>query len=212
VPTLKIKYRSFDGFERALAAQTAHFTSLHPDVTFELAHAGPEELYAEMVAGGGAAHGAYDLLLALTDWLPDLMRRNGLLKLDDFLAADPPDGWPGGWSESVLGLQRDPTGAVFALPYHDGPEIFHYRTDLFEDPQEQARYERQFGRKLRVPETWNEFLDVARFFTRPGDGLYGTVVAGLNDGHNTVYDLMTACARRSMAPSGRRRFSSMWIW
>jgi multiple sugar transport system substrate-binding protein len=188
--TLKIKYRSFDGFERALATQTQHFAALHPEVGFELSHAGPEELYAEMVAGGGATSGAYDVMLALTDWLPDLMRRGGLLRLDDFLAAEPPDSWPHGWAESVLGLQRDAAGHVYALPYHDGPEIFHYRTDLFESPEEQSRYEREYGRPLRVPETWGEFLDVARFFTRPNDGLYGTVVAGLNDGHNTVYDFM----------------------
>ncbi|MFO7167830.1 MAG: extracellular solute-binding protein [Chloroflexota bacterium] len=190
MPTLKIKYRSFDGFERALETQTRHFASLHPGVQFEMSHAGPEELYAEMVEGGGATSGDYDILLALTDWLPDLMRRGGLLRLDEYLAADPPQDWPHGWAESVLGLQRDAAGHVYGLPYHDGPEIFHYRTDLFEDPAEQRRYERLYGRPLRVPETWSEFLDVARFFTRPGDGLYGTVVAGLNDGHNTVYDFM----------------------
>ncbi|HWQ15269.1 MAG TPA: extracellular solute-binding protein [Roseiflexaceae bacterium] len=190
MPTLNIKYRTFDGFERALAEQTRHFSALHPEVGFALSHAGPEELYAEMVQGGGAQGGTYDVMLALTDWLPDLMRRGGLLRLDAYLAADPPADWPHGWAESVLGLQRDAQGHVYALPYHDGPEIFHYRTDLFADPQEQARYERRFGRRLRVPETWSEFLDVARFFTRPGDGLYGTVVAGLNDGHNTVYDFL----------------------
>jgi multiple sugar transport system substrate-binding protein len=190
MPTLRIKYRSFDGFERALAEQTAHFAALHPGVGFELSHAGPEELYAEMIERGGAQRGEYDLMLALTDWLPDLMRRGGLLPLDDRLASAPPADWPHGWSESVLGLQRDAQGRVYALPYHDGPEIFHYRTDLFEDPAEQAAYERRHRRPLRVPETWSEFVDVARFFTRPNDGLYGTVVAGLNDGHNTVYDFM----------------------
>jgi multiple sugar transport system substrate-binding protein len=190
VPTLKIKYRTFDGFERALARQTAHFSALHPEVNFELSHAGPEELYEEMVHGGGAQAGHYDVMLALTDWLPDLMRRDGLLPLDAFLAADPPADWPSGWAPSVLGLQNDAAGHVYALPYHDGPEIFHYRTDLFGDPREQQRYQQQHGRPLRVPETWSEFLDVARFFTRPGDGLYGTVVAGLNDGHNTVYDFL----------------------
>jgi multiple sugar transport system substrate-binding protein len=183
-------YRSFDGFERALAAQTAHFGALRPDVAFELSHAGPEELYEHMVLGGGAASGEYDVMLALTDWLPDLMRRDALLPLDNHLAADPPDSWPHGWAPSVLGLQRDAAGRVFALPYHDGPEIFHYRTDLFGDPKEQAAFRAKHGRELRVPQTWSEFVDVAAFFTRPGDGLYGTVVAGLNDGHNTVYDFM----------------------
>jgi multiple sugar transport system substrate-binding protein len=190
MPTLKIKYRTFDGFERAIAEQTAHFSALHPHVGFELSHGGPEAIYAEMVEHGGAQRGDYDLVLALTDWLPDLIRRGGLRPINDFLANTPPEGWPGGWSESVLGLQRDAQGAIYGLPYHDGPEIFHYRTDLFGDPAEQARFERQHGYPLRPPETWSEFLDVARFFTRPGEGLYGTVVAGLNDGHNNVYDFL----------------------
>jgi len=190
MPTLKIKYRTFDGFERAIAAQTAHFSALRPDVGFELSHGGPEEIYAEMVEQGGATDGRYDVMLTLTDWLPDLIRRKGLRSIDTYLASDPPEGWPGGWSDSVLGLQRDAQGAIYGLPYHDGPEIFHYRTDLFGNPAEQVRFERLLGYPLRPPETWSEFLDVARFFTRPDDGLYGTVVAGLNDGHNNVYDFL----------------------
>src|SRR5215213_9594658 len=160
MPTLKIKYRTFDGFERAIAAH------------------------------GGATDGRYDVMLALTDWLPDLIRRQGLRPIDEYLANDSPAGWPGGWSDSVLGLQRDAQGATYGLPYHDGPEIFHYRTDLFGDPAEQARFERQHGYPLRAPATWSEFLDMARSSTRPGEQLYGTVVAGLNDGHNNVYDFL----------------------
>ena len=190
MPTLHIKYRSFDGFERALNAQTAHFMDIHPDVDFEMTHAGPDELYAEMVEGGGATSGRYDLMLALTDWLPDLIQRGGLRPINAYLASDPPDNWPDGWSESVLGLQRDAAGTIYGLPYHDGPEIFHYRTDLFGDPAEQARFEQLHGYALQPPETWSQFLDVARFFTRPDQGLYGTVVAGLNDGHNNVYDFL----------------------
>ena len=88
-------------------------------------------------------------------------------------------------------MQRDAKGSVYGLPYHDGPEIFHYRTDLFGDPAEQQRVpSSSTAMRLRPPDTWDEFLDMARFFTRPDDGLYGTVVAGLNDGHNNVYDFL----------------------
>src|SRR5262245_37803245 len=96
--SLRLKYRTFDGFERALAEQAAHFHTLRPDVAVELSHAPPEELYAEMVAHGGVTSGQYDIVLALTDWLPDLMQRGGLLPLDDLLASDPPQDWPHGWS------------------------------------------------------------------------------------------------------------------
>ena len=60
--TLAIKYRSFDGFERALSQQIAHFTALHPDVTITSSPAGPEELYAEMVTDGGVHGGGYDII------------------------------------------------------------------------------------------------------------------------------------------------------
>ncbi len=185
---LAIKYRSFDGFERALSQQIAHFTTLHPDVTITSSHAGPEELYAEMVTDGGVHSGEYDIMLILTDWLPDLQTRHGLICLDEFIATDPPADWPTGWSESLLALQRDAHGRVYGLPYHDGPEMFHYRTDLFDDVGEHQMFRAKYGRSLRVPQTWAEFREVAQFFTRPDQGLYGAVLAGLNDGHNNVYD------------------------
>jgi multiple sugar transport system substrate-binding protein len=134
--------------------------------------------------------GQYDIMLILSDWLPDLMQRGGLVRLNDYLAQDPPDGWPDAWSESMKGLQQDRAGNIFGMAYHDGPEMFHYRSDLFGDEAEQAAFRKQHGYDLHVPETWNEFLDVARFFTRPDDGLWGAVVAAKPDGHNNVYDFL----------------------
>jgi multiple sugar transport system substrate-binding protein len=78
--------------------------------------------------------------------------------------------------------------AVMGLPFHDGPECLIYRKDLFESPQEQARFQELHGRPLQVPETWDDFQTVARFFQRPADNLFGFVAAGLPDGHNTVFD------------------------
>jgi multiple sugar transport system substrate-binding protein len=77
---------------------------------------------------------------------------------------------------------------VIGLPYHDGPECLIYRKDLFENAQEQAAYQARYGAPLRVPQSWQEFHQIARFFHRPAAGLYGTVFAAYPDGHNTVYD------------------------
>ena len=74
------------------------------------------------------------------------------------------------------------------LPFHDGPECFIYRKDLFNDPNENQAYEAQFGKPLEVPKTWGDFQQVARFFNRPEQNLYGSVFACLPDGHNTVFD------------------------
>jgi multiple sugar transport system substrate-binding protein len=185
---LKIIYRTFDGFERAFQQQAAAFASAHPGATFQIDPLGPEDLYERMIHQRGVFTPDYDLFLILTDWLPELMKMGGLTRLNDYLSAAPPPDWPEGWSASLRGLQTDAAGSIYAMPYHDGPEMFMYRADLFEDPQEQANFAKQYGYPLRVPDTWSQFRDMARFFTRPAEGVYGAIIAGLNDGHNNVYD------------------------
>jgi multiple sugar transport system substrate-binding protein len=78
---------------------------------------------------------------------------------------------------------------TLGLPYHDGPECFIYRSDLFASPAEREAFFGQHGRALAIPETWDDFVRVARFFTRPEQGLFGTIFAAFPDGHNTVYDI-----------------------
>lgn len=202
---LKIVYRTFDGFERAFAQQAAAFQQQRPDVEFDIIPLDPELLYETMVKDRGVLKPDYDVMLILTDWLPELMKFGGLTRLNDDLAANPPADWPQGWSESMQVLQRDSAGGIFAMPYHDGPEMFMYRADLFENPQEQAAFQQQYGYALKVPETWSQFRDMARFFTRPQQGLYGAIIAGLNDGHNNVYDFFIHLWSR-----GGRLFNEGW--
>jgi multiple sugar transport system substrate-binding protein len=202
---LKIVYRTFDGFERAFQQQAEAFKAEHPDVTFDIQPLPPEALYEEMVAKQGLLKPDYDVFLCLTDWLPEVLKMGGLTCLDDYLRQDPPQDYPQGWSSSMHVLQTDAEGRVYALAYHDGPEMFMYRADLFENPAEQAAFADQYGYPLRVPETWSQFRDVARFFTRPAQGLYGAMIAGLNDGHNNVYDFFIHLWSR-----GGRLFDEHW--
>jgi multiple sugar transport system substrate-binding protein len=48
--------------------------------------------------------------------------------------------------------------------------------DLFEDPEEMAAFEAEYGYPLAVPETWDQLMDIANFFTRPDEGLYGAAI------------------------------------
>ncbi|RZK61816.1 MAG: extracellular solute-binding protein, partial [Pedobacter sp.] len=72
--------------------------------------------------------------------------------------------------------------------FHDGPECFIYRKDLFDNEKEKASYQEQFGKALEVPKTWEDFHQVAQFFNRPADNLYGSIFACYPDGHNAVFD------------------------
>jgi len=190
MPTLRFVGRPFDGFEQALERQVASF-EVHHDVSLDLErdHRPLPEIHAELVETGAIADGTYDLFLCLSDWLPGLADEGLLTPIDDYLADDPPDDWPEGWAESMRTLVSY-EDSTYALPYHDGPEVFHYRRDLFESVDEQRAFREVYGRPLHVPKTWDEFRDVAEFFTRPEEGLWGTVVAALPDGHNDVYDFL----------------------
>lgn len=186
---LKLISREFAGFESSFAVQADRFERLsgwRVEREFEEIH----RLYDRMIAGEEAFSGKYDLFLCVTDWLPEAIRRGLLLPLSEYLQSDPPEGWPEAWSPSMRGLQTGEDGQIYGIAYHDGPEMFIYRSDLFADPLEQSAFLERYGYPLGVPETWTQFVDVARFFTRPEEGLYGALTASYPDGHNNVYDFL----------------------
>ena len=74
-------------------------------------------------------------------------------------------------------------GRFVGMPVWTNSEILFYRTDLFEDPANQADFEAKYGYPLAAPTDWEQYRDVAEFFTRDTDGdgqvdLYGTDVKG----------------------------------
>lgn len=211
MPTLRFVGRPFEGFERALQRQVASFNDQqNVDLELERDHRPLSEIHADLVETGDIADGTYDLFLCLSDWLPALADEGALTPLDDRLADDPPTDWPNDWADSMRELVSY-EGTTYGLPYHDGPEIFHYRQDLFESVAEQKAFRETYGRPLHVPKTWPEFLEVAEFFTRPEDDLWGTVVAALPDGHNDVYDFLIQLWSRGgsvLDDQGRPAFDS----
>ncbi len=52
---------------------------------------------------------------------------------------------------------------------------FAYRKDLFEDTKEKVAFKSKFGYELAVPETWQQLRDIAEFFYRPQNNLYGVL-------------------------------------
>ena len=76
-------------------------------------------------------------------------------------------------SLSQYGEYPDNSGQFYGLPMNQDAYGMMYRRDLFEDPAEQTAFKEKYGRDLRVPETYQEAAEVAEFFTRPDQGLYG---------------------------------------
>ncbi|MEM6312699.1 MAG: extracellular solute-binding protein [Planctomycetota bacterium] len=187
--TFRIAVRKFEPFERTIADLWASFCAeTGCTLTLDAVPLDLHPLYDATLGGGQMRGGDWDVVHLNTDLIAEAHAAGALAKLDDLIAVEPPEDFPGGWPKSLLGFQHFNDG-VYGLPFHDGPEVLIYRRDLFEDAAEQANFAAAHGRPLDVPTTWDEFAEVARFFHRPADGLAGTIFAAYPDGHNTVFDL-----------------------
>ncbi|MDE0304687.1 MAG: extracellular solute-binding protein [Albidovulum sp.] len=65
-------------------------------------------------------------------------------------------------------------GEYIALPTTPAAPMLIHRADWFSHPDEQAAFEKEFGRALEVPKTFEELREVAGFFTREA----GEMLAG----------------------------------
>lgn len=185
---LRLAVRRFEPFETAIGELFESWVPSDGDpVELEMVPLDVQPLHHELFDNGGLADGKYDVAFLVTDWLPMAIDEGHLLNLDPWVRTAIPD-HDSAWPPSLRAVQQGPLG-VYGLPYHNGPQCLIYRRDLFEDPTERSGFRRAYGRHLRVPETWDEFLDVVHWFSRPEEGLFGTVMAAFPDAHNTVYDL-----------------------
>ncbi len=186
----KIAVRKFGPFETAIEKIWKSFCT-ETGCTMQL-EAIPMDLHPlyEAILGekNGLEKGDWDVGYISTDWIAEAQASNKIENLTPYIMQNPPDAFPGEWPNSLLGMQ-DFEGQIFGLPFHDGPECLIFRKDLFGSASEKALFKEKYGRELLPPITWDELVEVAHFFQRPEEGLYGTAVAAFPDGHNTVFDL-----------------------
>jgi multiple sugar transport system substrate-binding protein len=145
------------------------------------------QLHEKMILDFTSKAGNYDFVLSLTDWVTEMVKGNFLVPLDDYLKKDPVEDWPNAYPKGLLDFQTI-NGKLYGLPCHDGPIMMYYRKDLFNDPTEKANFKAKYGYDLVPPQTWDQFLDQARFFNRPDQDMWGTVVAAKQGGQQLAYD------------------------
>jgi ABC-type glycerol-3-phosphate transport system substrate-binding protein len=131
-----------------------------------------ERLAAEMASGGAS----FDVATIDVVWIPAFA--DFAEPLDDLFTDEvKADLFPSLVADAQYG------GKFVGMPQWANAEILFYRSDLFEDPAEQEAFQAEYGYELKPPTTWQEFTDLARFFTRDTDGdgvvdFYGTDVKG----------------------------------
>ncbi|KLT64396.1 extracellular solute-binding protein [Pedobacter sp. BMA] len=206
IDTFKIAVRKFAPFESAMQKFWDEYCAFSGcKLKLEMVVMDLHELYNKTITEKGLANGDFDIAHINTDWVFEGYVNQDFEVLNPYINRNKPDDFPRGWSKSLLGLQRF-GWEVVGLPFHDGPECFIYRKDLFESETEKAGYLAQFGKALEIPQTWEDFHQVAQFFNRPEEQLYGSVFACYPDGHNTVFDFCLQLWTRGGALTDKNGF------
>lgn len=138
-----------------------------------------DEHFAYLITDLTTGEGEYDASIAGAWWLGDLVAQDFILPYDDYYDDPRFPRW------EIEDVQPAPQSLLaydgrkyMVANDHDG-QVMYYRRDLFDDPQHQAAFQTQYGYPLDVPQTWDQFRDIAAYFDgkdlngdgQPDDGL-----------------------------------------
>lgn len=138
------------------------FNQENPDVHVTPVYQGGYAQLSQKIIGAVMANSAPDIAQVYESWVAKLNATKGeeaILALDDFIAADPEirmeDVYP------VLIRNVTQGGKILSMPFNKSFPVLFYNRDLFAkeglDPDD-------------PPETWDEFVRVARHLTRDENG------------------------------------------
>jgi multiple sugar transport system substrate-binding protein len=117
--------------------------------------------------------GEFDIAIYAATLVPEFAESGGLLNLEPYYPAKT------NWGTVIPKIAKGcyvnlkSGNARYAVPL-DGDIIFgYYRTDAFRKADNQQKFKAQFGYDLNPPETWQQYKDMAKFFTGWNWGITG---------------------------------------
>jgi multiple sugar transport system substrate-binding protein len=134
--------------------------------------------FAELNARGDA----YDMVVGDSQWLGAASTAGHYVDLTDFIKEHGVDET---FVPATLQYYAQYDGKYWSIPAEGDANGWAYRRDWFEDPEEMAAFQERYGYELGVPETFEQLIDIAEFFTRPDENRYGVALYT-----QTSYDAM----------------------
>lgn len=145
--------------------------------------------FSNFVTGGTA----YDVVLGASAWLGDF--NPYIADLTDRINNDSSLNW----KDIIYQGNGQWGGRQVAMPLDGDNQLMYYRRDIIEDQSLSAEFQKQFGKPLAAPQTWDDFMNIARFFGDGKRGVYGVVEAYKHGGQAFWY-YMSNCVAHCSAP------------
>ncbi len=147
----------------------------------------------EMIAGSDA----WDIIVADSQDVGNMAINGHIVELTDFvedqgiLDSFLPSAMYN-YAEYPKGYER-----YWTVPVEGDALGWAYRKDLFEDADNMAAFEAEYGYALDVPASWDDLKDIAEFFHDPDNEFYGVAVYGDNG-----YDSLAMFAEQTIRAYG----------
>lgn len=154
------------------------------DVSFSFADAPFSALFQRAATSLATRSDEYNIIISDSQWLGAFAAPNWIVSASDLIAENPEldIDWYSDTVRTSYQVYPDGSDQKWGFPQQGDTIALFVRKDMLEDPAEQQAFQQQYGRAL--PQTFedfegmtmSEFEDIAAFFTRPDDGLYGTAM------------------------------------
>jgi multiple sugar transport system substrate-binding protein len=151
------------------------------------------DLYTKTLANFVTGGGSYDVILNPSSWLGDyspyVVDLTDMIKKDTSLR----------WKDVIYQRNGQWAGRQIAMPIDGDNQLMYWRRDIMADKSLSAAFKKEFGKPLAPPVTWDDFMNIARFFGDGKHGVYGVAEAYRHGGQAFWY-YMSNCVAWVSAP------------
>lgn len=166
-------------------------------------------LYATMMLDLQRGEGRYDATMVAAFYYGELINGGFIRPVDDLAASGKYPRWSYDAMPPAVRALYTWDGQGYGVPNDADGQVLYYRRDILGDPAWQARFKEARGYDLPVPpRTWQQVLDIARFFdgqnwdsgdAQPDHGM----VMHLKPGEQGHYHFQSLAAAFAIAPGER---------
>jgi len=120
-----------------------------------------QDSFKDLNSGGGK----YDMVMHFPRYNGDLTSAGYLKPMDELIQKHDAGALFDNISDTYRRLYCEWGGDTIAIPVDGDVAMMYYRKDAFESAEAQAKFKEMHGTDLVLPRTWDDFKQVAEFFT-----------------------------------------------
>ena len=156
-----------------------------------------DQMYDKAIKDMQANTGIYDFVYVEQDIVYSYLAQDFLVDLTEMLGANEALQAPNfafGDFTSFIDYFKNDAGDVFGVPMEAFVKPYLYRTDLFNDSDIKTAFQEQYGYELAPATTFQEYQDIADFFTAYGEEndmeLWGTTLQASTGHPASTYEVL----------------------